>query len=177
MNVAPTIRPGRADDAEAILALYPLAFPGEDLTALVRALLRLPEVLSLVAEVAGSTVGHIAFTRCPDAAGGPDMALLGPLCVAPARQRGGIGTALMRAGFHRLADDGVGRVLVLGDPAYYARVGFAPETAVAPPYPLPTEWAEAWAGLGLGDAAPSPGPAPQTLQVPEVWRDPALWGP
>jgi len=168
------VRPARPDDAQHILALYPRAFPAEDLTGLVRALLDHPAALSLVAAEGGEVLGHILFTRCPDAADGSDMALLGPLCVAPSRQRGGIGTALMREGFARLTADGVGRVLVLGDPAYYARVGFAPETAVAPPYPLPEAWDEAWRGLSLGGAQT---PAPQTLQVPEVWRDRALWTP
>ncbi|MEQ8603806.1 MAG: N-acetyltransferase [Marivibrio sp.] len=167
------IRSAGPTDADSILALYPLAFPAEDLTALVQALLTHPDALSLIAAEGDAVVGHIVFTRCPAAGGGPDLALLGPLCVTPARQRAGIGTALTREGVRRLTLTGVGRVLVLGDPAYYARAGFAPETAVAPPYPLPDGWAPAWRGLALGGA---PAPRAQTLQVPEVWRDPALWG-
>jgi hypothetical protein len=43
----------------------------------------------------------------------------------------------------------VGKVLVLGDPAYYGRFGFAKETAIQPPYPLPEAWDGAWQSLVL----------------------------
>lgn len=65
-------------------------------------------------------------------------------------------------------------VFVLGDPAYYGRFGFAPERGVAPPYPMPEEWADAWQSVGLdGTDSPRRG----TLNVPSVWRRESLWGP
>jgi len=51
--------------------------------------------------------------------------VLSPLAIRPARQRGGIGTALIREGLRILDERGVPLVFLEGDPAYYSRVGFA----------------------------------------------------
>lgn len=169
------IREGAPGDRAAIEALYPAAFPDEDLLPLVRALLdRAPGVLSLVAVVGQSVAGHGLFTPCGVAGSGERIALLGPLAVAPARQGQGVGSAIVRAGIARLERAGLGHVCVLGDPAYYARFGFAPETRLAPPYPLPEDWRGAWQSLPLGQAGP---PRRGRLRVPEPWRRPALWAP
>ena len=101
-------------------------------------------------------------------------ALLGPLAVLPERQRQGLGSALVRAGLDALRDRGTRRVLVLGDPAYYARFGFAPERGTAAPYDLPEAWRDAWQSLALSDES---APKAKRLAVPAPWRDPALWAP
>ena len=169
------IRNSRADDLPAIERLYPAAFPDEDLLPLVRQLLmEEPGILSLVAEAGDAMVGHILFTLCAITGSDARAALLAPLCVAPQWQRKGIGSALIRDGLSRLKRDGVAHVYVLGDPAYYGRSGFKPETGVAPPYPLPEEYHEAWQSLGLGSAPP---PVHGKLKLPEIWMQPALWGP
>ncbi|GAB5375576.1 MAG: N-acetyltransferase [Acuticoccus sp.] len=174
MSGAPArLRAARPDDAAAVERLYPAAFPHEDLVPLVRKLLPAAPILSLVAESDDAIVAHIAFTRCGAGEGADDVALLGPLAVAPARQRQGIGGALMREGFARLGGAGVRHVVVLGDPAYYGRFGFARENRLMPPYPLPAQWGAAWQSLRLGDSAPMP---TATLWVPAPWREPALWG-
>ncbi len=80
--------------------------------------------VSLVAEIDGRVVGHIAFS--PVTVGGKNCGWygLGPVSVLPERQRQGIGKALIRAGLERLrAAGGKGSVLV-GDPGYYERFGF-----------------------------------------------------
>jgi putative acetyltransferase len=100
-------------------------------------------------------------------------ALLGPLAVAPGWQRRGIGTALVRDGLRRLREIGATQVLVLGDPAYYGRFGFRPESGVIPPGPVPPQWREAWQSLALGDGAVGRG----RLDVPPPWRRPELWTP
>jgi len=162
---------GGADD---IAALYAAAFPQEDLMPLLRALAGREDVLALVARIGAAIVGHVAFTRCGLAGWPGAVALLGPLAVAPDRQRRGIGGALAREGLKRLAGQGIARVQVLGDPAYYARFGFHPDAEVAPPYPLPEAWRAAWQALVLGGgAAPDAG----VLEVPAPWRRPSLWGP
>lgn len=168
------IRESLPGDRASIETLYPAAFPDEDLLPLVGELLAAgPAVLSLAASDGPQLVGHAVFTTC-SVDNGPDaVALLGPLAVAPARQRQGIGSALVRAGLERLEADGIKQVYVLGDPNYYGRLGFRPDTAVAPPYPLPQEWREAWQSLSLGNAEPLHG----TLSVPQPWRQPALWAP
>lgn len=169
------IRPSRSDDMASIEKLYPAAFPEEDLLPLVRHLLaEEPAILSLVAEAGGLTAGHILFTLCTNTGNDARAALLAPLAVAPQWQRKGIGSALIREGLSRLKQNGVAHVYVLGDPAYYGRSGFSPETGVAPPYPLPEEYREAWQSLGLGSA---PLPDHGTLGLPDVWMQPALWAP
>jgi putative acetyltransferase len=168
------IRRSVADDRASIETLYPAAFPDEDLLPLVRDLLRKgPDVLSLVATLGSSLTGHVAFTLCEVTGSGAKAALLAPLAVAPAHQRQGIGRSLVEAGLRELEADGVGHVYVLGDPAYYGRLGFQPKARVATPYPLPDEWADAWQWTSLGDAKLL---EDGELTVPDFWRKPALWG-
>lgn len=169
MNVQ--IRASRTDDWPALRTLYPRAFPQEDLTGLVHALLDLPDkVLSLVAEVNGKLVGHIAYTYArPKGA-----SLLGPLCVHPEYHRRGIAAALVAEGHKRLAQSGQSCVCVLGDPAYYGRFGFTAPAAMKAPYPLPDEWQGAWQSLNLANDNPM---EPATLDLPEPWMVPALWRP
>ncbi len=169
------VRESHPEDGALIEALYPSAFPDEDLLPLVRELLREgPAVLSLVGILDGALTGHVVFTTC-GVLGAPDkVALLGPLAVAPARQKQGIGSAMVRAGLQQLQSAGVSRVYVLGDPAYYSRFGFVPDDNVTPPYELPEEWRGAWQSLSLCDDT---SPLHGALSVPQPWRKPALWGP
>lgn len=167
------IRESAPGDISLIEELYPDAFPDEDLLPLVRELLgEGTGILSLVALAGETLAGHIVFTMCGIAGEPGKAALLGPLAVAPARQRQGIGSALVRAGLQRLESAGVARVCVLGDPAYYGRFGFAPDARITPPYPLPEAWRDAWRSLGLhADDSALSGP----LSVPTPWRRPELW--
>ncbi len=167
------IRKTTPADHAAILALYPRAFPDEDLTGIVTNLLGRADVLSLMAEDDGVLTGHILFTTC-HTEGAAKGALLAPLAVDPDHQRRGIGSALVADGFARLARDNVAQVFVLGDPAYYSRLGFAPEREIDPPYPMPLDWADAWQSISLAGRARLPKGA---LQLPAPWMDPALWGP
>ena len=169
------IRESVPGDLAAIELLYPEAFPEEDLLPLVRELLEETAVtLSLVAIVESCLVGHGIFTTCGVAGSSANVALLGPLAVASARQREGLGSAIVKMGMRRLEKAGVTHVYVLGDPAYYGRLGFVPEAQVVPPYQLPAEWGEAWQSMSLSSAAPRPR---GTLTVPQPWREPVLWGP
>ena len=89
-------------------------------------------VISLVVRDADRLVGHVLFSPVTIhelAVGGAAVAHgLGcaPLAVLPAFQRRGIGTALMAAGLERCRLKDTPLVVVLGDPAYYARFGFEP---------------------------------------------------
>lgn len=170
-----TVRDSHAGDLPQLERLYPGVFPGEDLLALVRSLmLETPGVLSLVAVAGDVAVAHAVFTHCGLGDRTHGAALLGPLAVAQTWQRRGIGRTLVRAGLDRLRGEGVGRVCVLGVPGYYARFGFAPERAIAPPFTLPAEWRDAWQSLGLNGA---PGPPRGRLSVPPAWQDQRLWAP
>ncbi|WP_394688386.1 GNAT family N-acetyltransferase [Hoeflea sp.] len=170
------IRQTRPLDMPAIQALYPAAFPDEDLLPVVGQLLAgVPGLISLGAFQHESLVGHVIFTPCAaDADATAKLSLLAPLAVAPESQRKSIGTALIREGLNRLKSGGISQVFVLGDPAYYGRSGFRPETTIAPPHPLPDEYRDAWQSLTL-DATVHP--ASGNLAVPAPWRDPALWRP
>ena len=175
MSEKPEIRDSAPGDLASIEALYPEAFPDEDLLPLVRELLQEASgVLSLVASIDRSVAAHAMFTTCGVAESAGRVALLGPLAVAPARQRRGIGKAIVAAGLQRLENAGVSLVCVLGDPAYYGRLGFVPEADVEPPYPLPAEWEGAWQSIGLIRGEPSPR---GTLSVPRPWLHPRLWAP
>ena len=122
------IRESVAADRAAIQALYPRSFPDEDLLPLVTDLLRDPgATVSLVAAKAERVVGNVMFTRCTVKGHPSSAALLAPLAVAPDYQRQGIGAELVREGLRRLEKDGVEAVYVLGDPAYYGRLGFSRE--------------------------------------------------
>jgi putative acetyltransferase len=169
------IRESSPDDFASLEALYRCAFPDEDLLPLVRDLLQETGIaLSLVGIIGSSLVGHAIFTTCGVADSHDTAALLGPLAVAPAWQRRGIGNALVRAGVQRMENAGIAHVYVLGDPAYYERLGFVPESHVAPPYPLPAQWRAAWQSLSLRGAAPL---SSGRLSVAQPWLRPALWAP
>lgn len=169
------IREGSQADSEAIDSLYPQAFPDEDLLPLVRELAQnRVTTISLAAVIDGQIVGHAIFTRCGLDGSDASAALLGPVAVAPAWQRQGIGSALIRFGIQRLKDENVALVYVLGDPAYYGRLGFVPESLVEPPFQLPREWAEAWQSLCLDSVVT---PIAGKLIVPPPWMQPALWAP
>lgn len=80
--------------------------------------------LSLVAEVDGRVVGHIAFSPVAISDGTKDWYGLGPLSVLPEYQRRGIGKALMQEGLSRLKKLGAKGCCLVGHPHYYKRFGF-----------------------------------------------------
>lgn len=169
------IREGKASDFPALEALYPRAFPDEDLLPLLRELFAGDfDLLSLVAEADGAVVGHVLFTLARVGGSDSKVAMLAPLAVAPDRQKQGLGSALVRAAFDRLTGDGVSSVYVLGDPAYYGRFGFAPEPDVLTPCPIPEEWRDAWQSVALSGDAPG---LSGRLVLPAPWHAPELWAP
>ncbi len=80
--------------------------------------------LCLVARERGALVGSIRFWPIRLAA--QPALLLGPLAIEPARQNQGIGRALTEASLAKAQAAGWRLVFLVGDPAYYARYGFAP---------------------------------------------------
>lgn len=94
----------------------------------------IPE-LSLVAEADGEVVGHAVATR-GTLAGRPALGL-GPVSVSPARQRDGVGSALMHAILGAADAMGEPLVVLLGSPAYYGRFGFVPASTLGIDSPDP----------------------------------------
>lgn len=137
------IRDETPADAAAIRHLTALAFAGAEHAsgteaAIPDALRRTGALtLSLVAATGAEIVGHVAFSPVTIAGADHGWYGLGPVSVLPAHQRAGIGAALIRAGLDRLRLDAAAGCVVLGDPAYYTRFGFAPHPGLrfdgAPP--------------------------------------------
>jgi putative acetyltransferase len=75
---------------------------------------------SLVAEIEGKVVGHVAFTPMNHAG----WFALGPISVEPELQRRGIGKTLISAGLDRLRANGAAGCALMGDTNYYPRSGF-----------------------------------------------------
>lgn len=80
--------------------------------------------VSLVAELEGQVVGHIAFSPVTLSDGTQDWYGLGPVSVLPAHQRQGIGKALIGEGLARLQAMGARGCCLVGHPDYYRKLGF-----------------------------------------------------
>ena len=80
--------------------------------------------LSLVAEVDGRVVGHIAFSPVSISDGTQNWYGLGPVSVLPEYQHRGIGKALIQEGLSRLRKLGARGCCLVGHPQYYRRFGF-----------------------------------------------------
>ena len=81
----------------------------------------------LIADDDDAIVGHILFSPVTLTAH-PGLRIMGlaPMAVVPARQRQGIGSALIREGLEHCRRLGFGAVIVLGHAEYYPRFGFTP---------------------------------------------------
>ena len=80
--------------------------------------------VSLVAEVDGRVVGHIAFSPVTMSDGTQHWYGLGPVSALPAYQRQGIGKALIQEGLSRLRGMKAQGCCVVGHPDYYRKFGF-----------------------------------------------------
>jgi len=84
--------------------------------------------LSQVALVDDRIVGHAAYSLVEISHNSNNwhFPALGPIAVAPAYQRQGIGSALIRAGIEVVGEAGFGLLFLVGSPNYYPRFGFQP---------------------------------------------------
>lgn len=123
------IRAERTNDEEAIRRALEAAFPTPAearLVALLRAAGRLSA--SLVAEVDGRVVGHVAFSPVSTDSGATGAGLA-PLAVLEEHRGRGVAARLVEAGLAACRSAGFGWAVVLGEPSYYARFGFRPAGA------------------------------------------------
>ena len=121
------IRPAEKKDFAGVGSLLDAAFGSDVERRLVERLRADGDVLlELVATHEGELFGHVLFSRL--AIDGPDgrfaAVALAPLATLPARQRTGVGRALVENAHHLLEEAGEKLSVVLGDPAYYARFGY-----------------------------------------------------
>ena len=80
--------------------------------------------LSLVAEVDGRVVGHIAFSPVAISDGTKNWYGLGPVSVLPEYQRRGIDKTLIKEGLSRLKKLSAKGCCLVGHPQYYKKFGF-----------------------------------------------------
>jgi putative acetyltransferase len=124
------IRPETSADIEAIAEVTRAAFETLEISnqtePFIIEALRAAKAftLSLVAELDGRVVGHVAFSPVTISDGTRDWYGLGPVSVLPEYQRRGVGTALLQEGLSRLKALGARGCCLVGHPAYYKRFGF-----------------------------------------------------
>jgi putative acetyltransferase len=80
--------------------------------------------VSLVADLDGRVVGHVAFSPVAISDGSQYWYGLGPVSVLPEYQRQGIGKALIQEGLSILQGLKAQGCCLVGDPEYYRRFGF-----------------------------------------------------
>jgi len=80
--------------------------------------------ISLVAELDGRVVGHVAFSPVTISDAARNWYGLGPVSVLPEYQRQGIGKALIQEGLSRLKDMSAQGCCLVGHPEYYRKFGF-----------------------------------------------------
>lgn len=130
MNLKPVIRNETIADIEAIYEVTIAAFKtleaSNQTEHFIIEALRTAHALtiSLVAEIGGHVVGHIAFSPVTISDGTRDWFGLGPVSVLPKYQRQGIGTALIQEGLSRLKNFNAAGCCVVGHPEYYKKHGF-----------------------------------------------------
>jgi putative acetyltransferase len=125
-----TIRPEQQGDIEFITEVTRRAFENHPISHqtehfIVIALRAAGALaLSLVAEVDGAVIGHVAFSPVAISDGAEGWYGVGPVSVTPELQRKGIGKSLMNEGLSLLQKAGAKGCTLVGDPAYYERFGF-----------------------------------------------------
>ena len=135
MNPKIAIRSETSADVDAITEVTAAAFKSLAISShteqYVITALRTAKALtvSLVAELDGHVIGHIAFSPVIMSDGTPDWYGLGPVSVLPEYQRQGIGKALIHEGLSRLKALNAKGCCLVGHPNYYRKFGFqnAPE--------------------------------------------------
>jgi putative acetyltransferase len=124
------IRPETSDDVGTIAEVTAAAFKtlaiSNHTEQFIIEALRAAKALtvSLVAEVNGRVIGHIAFSPVSISDGTKNWYGLGPVSVLPEYQRQGIGKALIQEGLQRLRDRHAQGCCLVGHPDYYRKFGF-----------------------------------------------------
>jgi len=99
--------------------------------------------------------------------------ILSPLALSPEHKKKGVGSNLIKSGIDMLTKDGVGFLLVYGDPDYYGRFGFREEVGslFVPPYSL--KYPFGWTAMPLNSTATPKTPIKfdcvAALSKPDLW--------
>lgn len=128
-----SIRPETNADVSAIAALTAAAFKSlaisDKTEQFVIEALRSAGALtvSLVAELDGRVVGHVAVSPVTISDGSEGWYALGPVSVEPTYQNSGIGSALIAEALRTARALGARGCCLVGHPGYYTRFGFGHE--------------------------------------------------
>jgi putative acetyltransferase len=174
------IRLAQETDLDSILKVIETSFSDEENKVILNLVQELsrevtsPSIKSLVAEVDNQVIGYVSFSPIFLKSDTNIIGyILAPLAVSPEHQKQGAGSNLISAGIDMLTKDGVGVLLVYGDPAYYGRFGFKEGIgqSFVPPYTL--QYPFGWTGMMLNDT-----PVPEqpiqfecvsALSKPDLW--------
>ena len=98
--------------------------------------------ISLVAEEAGTVIGHIMFTPVT-LTEHPELKIIGlaPMAVLPDKQNSGVGSKLVYAGLTKCRALDFAAIVVLGHPKFYPHFGFEPSSnfGIDSEYNVPAE--------------------------------------
>jgi putative acetyltransferase len=174
------IRLAQETDLDSILKVIETAFSDEENKLIMNLVVELseettsPSIKSLVAEVDNQIIGYVSFSsiflKSDSSISGY---ILAPLAVAPKHQKKWIGSNLIKSGIDMLTENGVGVVLVYGDPDYYGRFGFKAEIGLSfvPPYSL--QYPFGWTGMMLNETSIPEQPIQfecvSALSKPDLW--------
>lgn len=143
-------------DRDHIQEVYLCAFPKEENELISKLAIDLlgekttPQTISLVAEIEGAIVGHIAFSPVTIDNNVPFCGyILAPLGVKPDHQKRRIGSKLVEHGMQQLSAMGVNVVIVYGDPKYYNRFGFSADAARQYTAPYKLQYPFGWQAIVL----------------------------
>jgi predicted N-acetyltransferase YhbS len=126
-DVSLTILPETANDAQPIERLHERTFgPGRYVLSAYRLREHVDHLLDLsfTARIGTLLVGSVR--QLPICVGDTKALLLGPLTVEPPFRQRGVGRALLDRALKDAKASGHRLVLLVGDEAYYSRVGFKP---------------------------------------------------
>ena len=129
-------------------------------------------LVTYLAEVDGEVVGCIMFSSCHIVQNSSIKAsILAPLAVASEWQRQGIGGFLIEQGLSALGLQKTDLVFVYGDPRYYVRFGFNPQSQITAPFPLqfPNAWMVQELTPAVLDGLLSDLTSCESLSQPQYW--------
>lgn len=144
-------------DAEAITFVTKEAFASAEYSSgteqlIIKALREAEQLtVSLVAELFGTVIGHVAVSPVTVSDGATHWYGLGPVSVLSTHQRIGVGSRLIMAALNRLRSSNAHGCVVLGEPGYYSRFGFSTHPLLA----LPNVPAEYFQALSFSGPVPS----------------------
>ena len=174
------IRIATTHDGDAIRQLYWSAFPEEENESVATLAVELLAensalpIISLVAEMDGAVVGHVAFSPIKIENQATIQAyILAPLAVRPDCQKQRIGSALVEYGMQQLSALGVDLIFVYGAPEYYGRFGFSAEAAQGFSAPYPHQYPFGWQAIAINDRAVDN--RPHAMQCVQALCKASLW--